>query len=180
MSHPMWVHPSSALFLCTEKIPTLLYPYGNAFRDNLATLMHDCGFAKVLAANNTTFISVQISRSTSPSSSAWRPSHPLRPEFCLWRTNFRVWEEKESGENFSATAFGRILTHARRDDPTGNDTSTPSASNKRRRPSHAVKEENENKGPRLRSVTRASPAATLRSTPGNVRRSGRKRVKTEE
>ncbi|KAJ7265192.1 hypothetical protein C8J57DRAFT_1330966 [Mycena rebaudengoi] len=104
MSHPTWVNPSSSLFLTTGPVPTLLYPYGNAFRDNLATLIQDCGFSKSSASNNTTFISVRI---YFPVSSVWRrSSRPPRPEFCMWRTNFRAWEEKGRREDFLRPLLG--------------------------------------------------------------------------
>ncbi|KAJ7277139.1 hypothetical protein C8J57DRAFT_1713625 [Mycena rebaudengoi] len=175
--HPIWVNPSSPLFLATQAVPTLLYPYGNAFRDNLATLIQDCGFTKSSARNIKSVITVQIYFPARQHVAAEPPAVTralhVEDEFS------RMGGEGERTE-FSATAFGRLLTDARGDDSTGNDTSSPSVSHKRRRPFHAVKEESESEGTRLRSATRSSSAATLRSSPANVRRSGRKRVKTEE
>jgi hypothetical protein len=95
---------------------------------------------------------------------------------------------------FSGSNFARLLTDARGengngasdspDDDDEDDTAVgPSASKKWRRASRIAKEESDDEEarPRLRSVTRASSAATLReSNSMNTRRSGRKRVKREE
>jgi hypothetical protein len=89
---------------------------------------------------------------------------------------------------FSASNFARLLTDARGENGNGasdspdddDDTAVgPSASKKRRRASRIVKEESDDEArPRLRSMTRASSAATLRdSNSVNTGRSGRKRVK---
>ncbi|KAJ7237866.1 hypothetical protein C8J57DRAFT_1374913 [Mycena rebaudengoi] len=150
------LNPSSSLFLTTGPVPTLLYPYGNVFRDNLATLIQDCGFSKSSVSNNMTFISVRIYFPVLQRVAAEQP--PAAPRVLHVEDEFSRMGGEVAQGGFSATAFGRLLTDARREDS----------------------EENDNEGPRLRSMTHASSVATLRSSPGNLRRSGRKRVKTEE
>jgi hypothetical protein len=92
---------------------------------------------------------------------------------------------------FSASNLARLLTDARgeneaRDSPDADDdeedNTAAGPSKKRRRVSRIAKEESDDEDrPRLRSVTRASSAATLRESSNvNTRRSGRKRVKREE
>jgi hypothetical protein len=46
MSQPAWaLDPAQAIFLQPVPLPTVLNAYGPAIRDNLLTLLKDCGFA---------------------------------------------------------------------------------------------------------------------------------------
>ncbi|KAJ7463184.1 hypothetical protein FB451DRAFT_1370688, partial [Mycena latifolia] len=60
-AQPEWVNPTYALSLFTDPAPMPLYPYMPAFRDNIATLMHDCGFENCQTSSLPSSVFVQIS-----------------------------------------------------------------------------------------------------------------------
>ncbi|KAJ7261468.1 hypothetical protein C8J57DRAFT_1719706 [Mycena rebaudengoi] len=189
LSHPQWVDPSGSIFISTDYIPVPLYPFKKEFCTNVASLMNDCGFSNCTVSSiMPTFISVQIAFPFRPQVAAHpgpaavpRPL-PVEDEFSRMGDGAPAGDRKPCVGGFAATDFVHLLVDARAD-TRGKESSasaTTSGTNKRRRASRTVKDEIDDEEPRLRSVTRASSASTLRSSSGNLRRSSRKRVKTEE
>jgi hypothetical protein len=188
--------PAQAIFLQPVPLPTVLNAYGPAIRDNLLKLLKDCGFNHCSSpALDSSWMFFQIHF---PTQVAAAPPPP--PQTLYVKDEFARLAKGGGGKprpgvgGFSASNFARLLTDARGenrnrasdspDDDDDDDTAAgPSASKKRRRASRIVKEESDDDDarPRLRSVTRASSAATLHeSNSVNTRRSGRKRVKRKE
>jgi hypothetical protein len=170
-------------------MPVPLYPFKKEFRTNVAVLMKSCGFSNCTVSSIMNFISVQITFPVRPRvavhpgpTAVPRPLH-VDDEFSRMGDGAPPGDRKPSIGGFAATDFARLLVDVP-PDTHGEDSSasaTTSGTTKRRRASRTVvKDEIDDEGPRLRFVTRASSAATLRSSSGNLRRSSRKRVKTEE
>ncbi|KAJ7681348.1 hypothetical protein B0H17DRAFT_1076455 [Mycena rosella] len=182
-SQPVWVNPTHELFACASGIPVVLFPYGEAFRANIATLMADCGFDKCRTSYSGDNVYVNISFPVPPRVAAGDPPAAPRAlqvddEFSRMAAGAPRGDSKSAVGGFGATNFARLLTAARVEDPAAS-SGTKSGTGNKRRASRVVKDEIEDEGPRLRSMTRASSAATLQSNAGSVRRSSRKRVKSE-
>ncbi|KAF7376671.1 hypothetical protein MSAN_00084000 [Mycena sanguinolenta] len=183
MSQPSWaLDPTQSLILITNALPAVLDPYRFAMRNNLSTLLTDCGF-QVTCYELTTLKGPICLYIHFPAQLTAAPAVPhtlhIDDEFST---------QTATGA-FGAGNFAHLLTNARNDGTAagGKSDSESTAGKKRRRASRSVKteedeenDEEEDRTRRLRSVTRASSTATLRSTPGRERRSGRKRVKKEE
>jgi hypothetical protein len=200
MSQPAWaLDPAQAIFLQPVPLPTVLNAYRPAIRENLLTLLKDCGFNHCSSpALDPSWMFFKIHF---PAQVAAAPPPPpqtlyVKDEFARLAKGGDVKPRPGVG-GFSGSNFARLLTDARGengngtsdspdDDDEEDDTAAgPSTSKKRRRASRIAKEESDDDDthPRLRSVTRASSAATLResnSVNRDTRRSGRKRVKREE
>ncbi|KAJ7143862.1 hypothetical protein C8R44DRAFT_973685 [Mycena epipterygia] len=182
LSQPSWVNPSQPLYVITAPIPGVLKSYEPAFVENLATLMKDCGFQNSSTRDSLGLgICVTIYFPAGPRVAA--PNPPAAPQRLLVEDEFSRMagknsqgDRKPSVSAFAATDFARLLEGTREESASNSKATT----SKKRRASGPVKAESDDEGPRLRSVTRASSAATLRSSSGSVRRSGRKRVKKEE
>ncbi|KAJ7136813.1 hypothetical protein C8R44DRAFT_767927 [Mycena epipterygia] len=183
---PAWINPSSGLYLSTDRIPTMLAAYIPAFHKNLATLVNDCGFHNCAVYSGTNTISLTISfpvpqRVEGPAPPAAPDTLDVEDEFSRMARGEGAaphGDRKPSVGAFAATDFARLLGDARGEGASG--SKTKSTAGKKRPASRAAKVESDDEGPRLRSVTRASSTVTLRSSSGNVRRSGRKRAKREE
>ncbi|KAJ7252138.1 hypothetical protein B0H12DRAFT_626350 [Mycena haematopus] len=193
LSQPSWaVDPAQPLAFYTNKAPTVLEPYRSAMSDNLNSLLKDCGFQSMLSPWCTMgSIALYINFPAQIAAAAAAPQVPrtlhVEDEF----SRSRGGRKRISAGAFGAGNFARLLADARNDGAAASGGSSSnsgsSANKKRRRTSRSVKEEDDDDDDgdddnrsRLRSVTRASSAATMRSNPGSVRRSDRKRVKKEE
>ncbi|KAJ7913174.1 hypothetical protein B0H13DRAFT_2005471, partial [Mycena leptocephala] len=174
MSQPAWaLDPAQAIFLQPVPLPTVLNAYHPAIRENLLTLLKDCGFNHCSSpALDPSWMFFQIHFPAQVAAAPPPPQQPpplcVKDEFSRLAKGGAVKSRPGVG-GFSGSNFARLLTDARE--------------RMRRRASRIVKEESDDEEarPRLRSVTRASSAATLReSSSVNTRRSGRKRVKREE
>ncbi|KAJ7463162.1 hypothetical protein FB451DRAFT_1265788 [Mycena latifolia] len=178
---PAWVDPTTPLYISTDKIPTTLRPYNALFTANLLKLLKDCGFQSCSAVLDLLHgVTLMIYFPHPPG----QTRNPLvLPETLDVEDDFaRMAQGAGRGDGspgvggFAATDFGRLLMGARGEVPSG----SKSGAGKKRRASREVKEEIDTEGPRLRSMTRASSAATLRSGSSSARRSPRKRMKREE
>ncbi|KAJ6545691.1 hypothetical protein B0H19DRAFT_286783 [Mycena capillaripes] len=189
LSRPQWVNPTQALHLSTVKVPLILEPYRVAFNNNLCELLRECGFQHLTAGHcvlGGIFLCIYFPAQVAATAAAAHEQEAPRTLHIEDEFSRAVNGTGRAG-TLAATNFGRLLVHAR-----GESTAAESnggASKKRRRgvkkPESGedgfVKEENEDdEGRRLRSATRASSAATLRSIAWSPRRSVRKRVKREE
>ncbi|KAJ7799154.1 hypothetical protein B0H13DRAFT_2166787 [Mycena leptocephala] len=138
-------------------LPTVLQAYRPAIRENLLTLLKDCGFnhcSSPALDPSRMFFEIRF-----PAQVAAAPLPPQHPPLCTGAVKPRLG-------GFSASNLACLLTDARA---------------AARIPDCEEESDDEEARPRLRSVTRASSAATLReSSSVNTRRSGRKRVKREE
>ncbi|KAJ7776001.1 hypothetical protein DFH07DRAFT_798996 [Mycena maculata] len=175
-SQPAWIDPQKSLCLLTTMIPDVLEPYKFAFLANLVALVKDCGF-NVCNSDAGPWIGLYIRFPTQvgehPTAPAAVPqSLHVEDEFSWLAQGDGGRDRKPSVGAFTATNFGSLLAGVRGETET---TPNTSLAKKRRRASGPVKEEPEEEGRRLRSMTRASSAETLRS-----HRGGRKRVKREE
>jgi hypothetical protein len=185
MSQPAWaLDPAQAIYLQPAPLPTVLQAYHPAIRDNILTLLNDCSFTHCSSpALDPGWMFFQIHFPAHP------PALYVKDEFSRLAKGGAVKSRPGVG-GFSGSNFARLLTDARGENGNGagdspdddDDDTAAGPSKKRRRASRIVKEESDDEArPRLRSVTRASSAATLReSNSVNTRRSGRKRVKREE
>ncbi|KAJ7929714.1 hypothetical protein B0H13DRAFT_1963705 [Mycena leptocephala] len=193
MSQPAWaLDPAQAIFLQPVPLPTVLNAYRPAIRENLLTLLKDCGFNHCSSpALDPSWMFFQIHFPAQVAAAPPPPQQPpplyVKDEFSRLAKGGAVKSRPGVG-GFSGSNFARLLTDARGENGNGagdspdDDDTAAGPSKKRRRASRIVKEESDDEArPRLRSVTRASSAATLReSNSVNTRRSGRKRVKREE
>ncbi|KAJ6601446.1 hypothetical protein DFH09DRAFT_1355596 [Mycena vulgaris] len=183
MSQPAWaVDPSQALWTSTP-FPVVLSPYSTAFRNNLAALMVDCGFHNCVVGTGLHYIYIQISFPAVPRVSLALDAAPetlhVDDEFSRMVEGAPPDDRKPIIGAFAGTDFARLLGATRGEGSKA--SGSKSGKGKKRVASRAIKDEsNDDEGPRLRSMTRASSTATLRSNAGSVRRSGRKRVKNED
>jgi hypothetical protein len=191
MSQPAWaLDPAQAIFLQPVPLPTVLNAYRSAIRENLLTLLKDCGFNHCSSpALDPSWMFFQIHF---PAQVAAAPPPPRQPPPLYVKDEFSrlakggAVKSRPGVGGFSGSNFARLLTDARGEKGAGDspdDDDTAAGPSKKRRASRIAKEESDDEEarPRLRSVTRASSAATLReSSSVNTRRSGRKRVKREE
>ncbi|KAJ7754303.1 hypothetical protein DFH07DRAFT_822992 [Mycena maculata] len=181
---PRWVDPKYTLVLLTEGVPAVLRPYNPAFTTNLTTLVTDCGFNVVTSGGGDLGSGIGVWIRFLAQVVENLPAHPVFPqtlhvedEFSRLAQGKVEQDRKTSVGAFTATNFGRLLGEVRGETANG---ASPSISKKRRRAAGTVKEEPEDERRRLRSVTRASSTATLRSNADDVLRGVRKRVKREE
>ncbi|KAJ6474504.1 hypothetical protein C8R47DRAFT_1294206 [Mycena vitilis] len=181
LRRPAWVNPQAALFLYTAGVPTMLEAYRPTFKDNLEKLLRSCGFCPAMG-NDGVGSSIYINISF-PAQLAVPPRNPGQPTAPPQLDIEDEFSNFAKGGQFSASKFGQLLVDARGDGADGGG-STSGATKKRRRSSRTMKDESDadddTEGRILRSVTRATSAATLRSSSDAPRRSGRKRVKQEE
>jgi hypothetical protein len=193
LTRPQWMIRNSGqpLLLQTNAIPTLLDPYKPAFCDNLSELLKSSGFQHHTVSNtayyNTISIAINLPAQAALAAVGREQQAPrtlhVEDEFS------RAAKGKGRAEIFAASKLGRLLISGREESAVV--VSTARTSRKRGRgvkdeedaaeEEGAVKEETVGDGGRrLRSVTRASSIATLRSSIESPRRGGRKRVKQEE
>ncbi|KAJ7141649.1 hypothetical protein C8R46DRAFT_582153 [Mycena filopes] len=187
-SWPPWaVNPSQSLNLFMNPLPAVLEPFQQAINNNLLELVKDCGF------EHCDLQWAGIIRIRFPAQ-VRAPPREVRPlvvhdEFSsaqggqarIGATNFAglILDARGEGSEAPSTSRKRRIPK----DEGADDADTPSVSEKRRSRTNRTavkKEESEDEGRRLRSVTRASSTVTLRESRGSVRRSSRKSVKAEE
>ncbi|KAJ7602305.1 hypothetical protein DFH06DRAFT_368304 [Mycena polygramma] len=182
LKRPTWVNPQGPLYLSTAHVPTMLEAYRPTFKDNLEKLLRSCGFCPghLLQMGVGSAICITIYFPAQLAAPPRNPGPPAAPSQLDIEDEFSNFAK---GGQFSASKFGQLLVDARGDSVDGGG-STSGASKKRRRSSRTVKDESDadddTEGRRLRSVTRATSAATLRSSSEAPRRSSRKRLKQEE
>ncbi|KAF8202823.1 hypothetical protein K438DRAFT_1965304 [Mycena galopus ATCC 62051] len=194
LTRPQWMIRNSGqpLSFQTNAIPTLLDPYKPAFCDNLRELLKSSGFEHHTVSNtayyyNAISITINFPAQAALVAAAQEQQAPstlhVEDEFS------RAAKGKGRAEIFAASKLGRLLIGAR-----GESAGVVSTARTSRKRGRKVKEEEDaadeevvvdeetgaDGGRKLRSVTRASSTATLRSSIENPRRSGRKRVKQEE
>ncbi|KAJ7929719.1 hypothetical protein B0H13DRAFT_1963721 [Mycena leptocephala] len=185
MSQPAWaLDPAQAIFLQPVPLPTVLNAYCPAIH---------CGFNHCSSpALDPSWMFFQIHFPAQVAAAPPPPQQPpplyVKDEFSRLAKGGAVKSHPGVG-GFSGSNFARLLTDARGENGNGagdspdDDDTAAGPSKKRRRTSRIAKEESDDEEARLglRSVARASSAATLReSNSVNTRRSGRKRVKREE
>ncbi|KAJ7205600.1 hypothetical protein C8J57DRAFT_1485004 [Mycena rebaudengoi] len=182
---PDWVDPSRCLYISTDRVEMPLRPYAPAFCANLSALLSSCDFPSFSAVFCNVFyvITITISfpaqqRLTAHPHGAPAQTLHVDDEFSGMAGGAPQEDRKPSVGAFSATNFARLLADAR-GEGSASPGNTPGASNKRHRASRTVKDESDDENPRLRSVTRPSSSATLRSRSSAPRRSSRKKAKTE-
>ncbi|KAJ7261519.1 hypothetical protein C8J57DRAFT_1514045 [Mycena rebaudengoi] len=178
---PDWVDPGRGLIVLSDVVAQPLRPYVPAFCDNLRELLTACDFSTFSVTFERYFFMIMVSitfpaqqRIAAHAHGAAAAKLYVDDEFARMAEGTAQQDRKPGAGAFSATNFARLLA-----DETAPPRNAAAGSNKRRRSSRTVKEEGEEEDTRLRSVTRASSAATLRSPSVATRRSGRKKVKTE-
>ncbi|KAJ6582594.1 hypothetical protein DFH09DRAFT_1360433 [Mycena vulgaris] len=183
-------------FTVSDPVPVVLRQYQDAFRNNIAALMLECAFESCTTAYTLNAILCVTITFPAPPPRIAAPQTPDAPqtldvddEFSRMAGGANRAARSHSVGAFAATDFARLLGTARGQGQGAGGSG--SGATKKRRASGKIKDENdlieikddsedEAEGPRLRSMTRATSTATLRSTVGDVRRSARKRVKGEE
>ncbi|KAJ7845501.1 hypothetical protein B0H14DRAFT_3139035 [Mycena olivaceomarginata] len=108
LSLPSWVDPTYPLFISTSAIPVVLLPYKPVFRENLATLMRDCGFNAHQGALQNKFLVHEWRRRIWP---VFHKSSNVQDEFSTMQiANMASPNEHEPGSTFSATDFERLMS----------------------------------------------------------------------
>ncbi|KAJ7772213.1 hypothetical protein B0H16DRAFT_1880928 [Mycena metata] len=195
LTQPAWaLNPAQPLTFSTAQVPAALAPYTQAFFSNLLALLKACGFehcsslGECLGLHLNVYFPAQVAAPPPPPR-----TQPLTLEVEDEFSRAAAGRARPGGA-FGGTNFARLLAQARGDSDAaakgskkrrapkkeGDDgsASKTAAPAKRRRTIGVKKEESDDEQPRLRSVTRASSAATLRESP-KTRRSSRKAVKKE-